>query len=166
VGPQTVTSYHINGVAAEEQSDGQTKEKTEDPMSNRGTTPGFSLTFAELLKELLDGTGESCRRLAKKSGLSHSAISKYLGGGVRPSRDACIALADHFGINPNEMLEAAGYKSLAFFEKGPLEPGQVSRDIEELAAKVDQIANPRMRRRVIEAVKNLLDIYLALEGNA
>ena len=75
-------------------------------------------------------------------------------------RDACIALADHFGINPNEMLEAAGYEPLAFFEEGPLEPGQVSRDVEELATKIDQIPDPRIRRQVIGAMSVLLDMYL------
>lgn len=118
--------------------------------------------FQSLLRELLQKTAESYRQASKAAGLDSSAISRYLSS-TRPSRDACVALADHFGINPNEMLEAAGYKPLAFFEEGPLEPGQASREVKELITKIQQINDPRIRRRLIDAIGVMLEAYLPAE---
>jgi len=61
------------------------------------------------------------------------------------------------------MLTAAGYRPLAFFEEGPLELGQVSREVEELVTRIQQINDPRIRRRLIEAINVMLEAYLPAE---
>lgn len=112
-----------------------------------------------LLNQLLEKTGESHRQASQAAGLHHTVVSKYMRG-VRPGRDACIALADHFGVNPNEMLQAAGYEPLHFFDRALIEPEQMSEDVRALAAKMQEIKDPEIRRRLIEAMRVLAEAYL------
>jgi lambda repressor-like predicted transcriptional regulator len=113
----------------------------------------------QLLVELLKKTGESHRKASLAAGLPSNAISKYLKG-TRPSRHACVALADHFGVNPNEILQAAGYEPLHFFDRSLIQPGELSPEVKALAAQLQQIKDPTTRRRVIEAMKTLISPYL------
>lgn len=113
----------------------------------------------QLLLELLRRTGESYRRASLAAGLPSNAISKYMKG-IRPSRHACVALADHFGVNPNEFLQAAGYEPLHFFDRSLVQPGELSPEVQELAAQLQEIKDPVTRRRVIEAMATLLKPYL------
>lgn len=115
--------------------------------------------FRQLLLELLKKAGESYRRASQAAGLPPNAISKYMKG-IRPSRHACVALADHFGVNPNEFLQAAGYEPLHFFDRSLVQPGELSPEVQALAARLQQIKDPVTRRRVIEAMATLLNPYL------
>jgi transcriptional regulator with XRE-family HTH domain len=119
------------------------------------TTDYDAAPFQELLKELLEEAGESQSKAARITGLHQTSISGYLRG-TRPMRDACIALADHFGINPNVMLEAAGYASLHFFDRTLVDPRGLSPEAVDLARLVDQIEDRAARRRAIQAVRDLL----------
>ena len=120
--------------------------------------------FQDLLRALLRQTGESYRQASLAAGLPHNAISKYLRG-VRPRRDACVALADHFRVNPNELLKAAGYEPLHLFDRSLIEPGELSPEVKELATRVQRIRDPVVRRRLIEAMKVLVDAYLDAPGS-
>jgi len=71
-----------------------------------------------------------------------------------------VALADHFGVNPNEILQAAGYEPLHFFDRSLIQPGELSPEVKALAAQLQQIKDPTTRRRVIEAMKTLISPYL------
>jgi hypothetical protein len=75
-------------------------------------------------------------------------------------RDACIALADYFDVNPNEMLEAAGYEPLHFFDRTLIDPQEMSDDVKELAAEIEKVKNPQARRSLIKAMKVLTEAYL------
>jgi len=116
--------------------------------------------FQELLRMLLSKSGESYRQASLAAGLPHNAIFKYLVKGVRPRRDACVALADHFGVNPNDLLQAAGYEPLHFFNRPSTKPGEMSPEIRELAAQLQQIKDPVARRRVMEVIETLVNAYL------
>lgn len=115
--------------------------------------------FRELLRMLLSKSGESYRQASLAAGLPHNAIFKYLRG-VRPGRDACVALADHFGVNPNELLRAAGYEPIHFFERSAAQPGELSPEVQELAERLQQIKDPVARRRLMEAMETLINAYL------
>ena len=72
---------------------------------------------------------------------------------------ACILLADHLGVNPNEMLELAGWPPLKAFgihtesaEALPPEAVDVARDIA-------RISSPALRQQVAEAIRTLLKKY-------
>jgi transcriptional regulator with XRE-family HTH domain len=119
-------------------------------------------SFQQLLQELIDESGESYRQVSQASGLHHTSVSRYLRGTI-PGRDACIALADHFGINPNEMLEAAGYEPLRFFEKEEIDLSKVSPEAKLLLDKLERIKEPRLRAQLFEVVDRMLDGYLLAE---
>ena len=120
-------------------------------------------TFANVLGELLEESGESYREVAAKVGIAHSSFSKWVSGEVRPNRDTCIALADHFGINPNKVLKAAGYEPLRFFDRRKIDLSRVSPEGKEILEKMEQITDPKVRKRLFEVIDVMLDGYLFAE---
>jgi hypothetical protein len=111
----------------------------------------------QYLLTLLRRTGESYRRASLAAGLPHNAIAKCMIG-VRPSRFTCIALAIHFGVNPNDLLQLAGHETLPIFQCSV--PETMDPNIRELATLLQQIENPATRIQVIEALKVLVEPFL------
>jgi len=124
--------------------------------------------FQNLLRQLLDETGESYRQAGLASGLSGTTISNYLRetSPSRPMRDACIALADHFGINPNEMLEAVGYEPLHFFDRRIIDPNALPPDIDQLTGEIMQIENDIVRKEVVDTLRQVLRIQMQVRDGA
>lgn len=114
--------------------------------------------FQKLLQRLIEESGESYRHASQASGLHHTSVSRYLSG-TTPSRDACIALADHFGVNPNEMLEAAGYAPLHFFEKEEIDLSKVSPETRLIFEKLERM-DPHLREELLKVITVMLDGYL------
>ena len=56
-------------------------------------------TTPDRLKEALNDAGIKAIDLAKKSGLSHSTISRYLSGAVEPRQEAAHKLATALGVS-------------------------------------------------------------------
>jgi hypothetical protein len=48
-------------------------------------------------------------------------------------------LADHFEVNPNELLVLAGYPPLAMFERKPADMDNLSPDVRLLVEDLEQI---------------------------
>src|SRR5512136_2790393 len=69
----------------------------------------------ERIDELLKQHKESFREAALSSGLDHQAIRR-IRAGYRPNMPVCILLADHWEINPNELLMLAGWPALKAFD--------------------------------------------------
>jgi hypothetical protein len=63
----------------------------------------------------MEKRNESYRETGMDAGLDHQAIRRILAG-QRPAMVNCILLADHFGVNPNEYLELAGWPMLKAFD--------------------------------------------------
>ena len=68
------------------------------------TTPYDPAPMQKRIEELLKQHNESFREASLSSGLDHQAIRR-IRAGYRPQIPVCILLADHFGINPNELLD-------------------------------------------------------------
>jgi transcriptional regulator with XRE-family HTH domain len=113
----------------------------------------------ELLKELLEESNESYREASSAAGLHPTTVSNYMRG-TRPMRDACIALADHFGINPNKMLEAAGYEPLYFFDKRDIDLSKVGPEGKQILEKLERITDQKTRQRLFKVIDTMLDGYL------
>ena len=111
--------------------------------------------FQELLAELLRQTGETAEAASLAAGLDRGAVARFVQG-ARPSRVACIQLAEHFGVNPNEMLRAAGYK-LIVLRRRPVDEARMDREIEGIMEKIRQIKDPLRRRWVIRHILAILD---------
>ena len=52
------------------------------------------------LKELLNLSGDSQNEMARKSGLTKSAISNYINGSREPRQDAILYLSKAYNVNP------------------------------------------------------------------
>jgi transcriptional regulator with XRE-family HTH domain len=70
-----------------------------------------SEALTKRITKLLKDRNESLREAALESGLDHQALRRFMAG-QRPNMIACILLADHFDVNPNEFLQLAGWPAL------------------------------------------------------
>jgi len=119
--------------------------------------------FQQYLGQLLEQTGESYRKASLAAGLHQGSVSNYMGG-VQPSRDACIALADHFGVHPNEMLQAAGYEPLALFNRWLGDPDQMSHEVRTLAGRIEAIRSPQGRALLLNTIEQVVELYEQLSA--
>ena len=121
--------------------------------------------FRGLVEPLLEQEGESYRQASMAAGLDETAISRYFRGS-QPMRDACIALADYFHINPNEMLEAAGYEPLHFFDRRMIDPNAMPPDIDQLTGEIMRIENDAVREEVVDTLRQVLRIQMQMREAA
>lgn len=103
-----------------------------------------------LLERLLEEHNETPRGASLASGLDHGAVGRFLRGEVRPHRDTCIMLAGYFDINPNEILQAAGYEPLPIFDLSLADPNEFPPEVKELAISLNKIQDPKHRRKLCE----------------
>ena len=119
------------------------------------------IRLAQVLDELRQGRNESYRETSLNAGLDHGALRRYICDSRRPQRQALIALADHFGVNPNELLPLAGYPPMKLFERMAVDPDSLPSDIGGLVEDLQRIPDRAQRRKLVEAVRLLLAGYLA-----
>lgn len=110
------------------------------------------------LKELLEKHNESYRETALACGLDHQAVRRILEG-YRPSMPTCILLANHFDINPNELLDLAGQPTLKAFEIQTANAEHLPPEAVDVAFKLSKIREPGMRKQVADAIMVLLQKY-------
>lgn len=112
------------------------------------------------IKELLKKHNESYREASLRSGLDHQAIRRILSG-QKPQMHICILLADHFGVNPNEILHLAGWPTLKAFDVSVVDMVNLPPEATEVALAVAKISEPGIRREVTDAVLILLKKYFS-----
>ena len=113
----------------------------------------------ERVKELLTQRKESMRGAALASGLDHGYLQRIINLKQRPKIEALILLADHFEINPNELLTLAGYPALKVFDIRTESAENLPPEAVEVALALARIPNPGERKQVAEAVMTLLQKY-------
>jgi len=114
-----------------------------------------------VLEKLLTERNESYREASLRSGLDHGAVRRYMRDDQRPSRGALLALADHFEVNPNDLLVRAGYQPMKMFERDTVALTGLTSDVRQLADDLERIGDPVLRRRLTEALRLLIAGYLA-----
>jgi len=112
------------------------------------------------IKELLQKHNESYREASLRASLDHQAIRRIFAG-QRPQMHVCILLADHFGINPNEFLQMAGWPTLRSFEVSSVTTENLPPEATEVAMAVAKISEPGVRKEVTDAVLILLKKYFS-----
>lgn len=112
--------------------------------------------FAEHLEELRQARNESYREASLAAGLDHGSMLRYIKKKQRPTRESCIALADHFEVNPNELLTRAGYEAMHFFDRSLIDPSAYPPEVEEVASFLARMEPASQRRQVCRAVRELL----------
>jgi hypothetical protein len=110
------------------------------------------------IDELLEQHKESFREAALKSGLDHQAIRR-IRAGYRPNMPVCILLADHWGINPNELLMLAGWPTLKAFDIHTESAEHLPPEAVQVAKEIARIPNPGTRKTVAEAILVLVRKY-------
>lgn len=111
------------------------------------------------LSELLEKNKESYRNASLASGLHHQAVRRIVVEGNRPNIVVSILLADHFGINPNELLKLAGWSALNIFDIHSESAESLPPEAVQVAMDVSKIPDPGTRRQVAEAIRILLGKY-------
>lgn len=120
--------------------------------------PFDSDAFTARIRELLEKHNESFREAGMDAGLDHQAIRRILAG-QRPNMVNCILLADHFGVNPNEFLEMAGWPMLRAFDVRTVDSDKLPPEAADVAMAVAKIPNPGERKQVTQAILTLLSKY-------
>ncbi len=113
--------------------------------------------LAALLRRLVAERGVSYRKAALQAGLDRGALFRFIEQGRRPARESLLVLGDYFGVNPNVLLELAGYPPLAIFAGSERVPPEVQGVVTRLLAIEDAVA----RSRVVNALEVLLDGWTA-----
>ena len=117
------------------------------------------LPLATRLQELLDQRRESYREAALDADLDHQAVGRILREHMRPMVQTCILLANHFEINPNELLVLAGHPPLKVFDIQTASAERLPPEAVEVAMDIAKIADPGTRRKVANAIRALLSKY-------
>lgn len=110
-----------------------------------------------LLQRLVAERGESLRKASLSAGLDRGALFRFMEEGRRPSRESLIVLGDYFGVNPNVLLELAGYTPLAIFTG---EEQRVLPEMQGVVSRLLTITDEVARSRVIGALEVLLDGWM------
>lgn len=111
--------------------------------------------FIARLNELMEKHNESYREAGMNAGLDHQAIRRILSG-QRPAMVNCILLADHYGVNPNEFLELAGWPTLKVFDVRGLETDRLPPEAVDVALALSRVPDPGVRKQLATAVITLL----------
>ena len=110
--------------------------------------------FSQLMKE----KNETYREASLDSGLDHQAVRRVLAG-RRPQMHICILFADHFGVNPNEFLELAGWPTLKAFDIPTSGAQNLPAEAVDVAMQLAKIPNPTKRKQVAQAMTLLIKEY-------
>jgi hypothetical protein len=90
--------------------------------------------------------------------LDHQSAQRDIAG-RRPNIKACILLADHLGVNPNELLTLAGWPPLKVFEILAESAEALPPEAVDVARDITRISSPALRKQVAEAIRTLLAKY-------
>lgn len=110
------------------------------------------------LKALLEQHNETYREASLTAGLDHQAVRRILDG-HRPVMHICILFADHFNINPNELLELAGWPKLKAFDIQTSSAENLPIEAVDVALDIARISDPGTRKAVALAIRTLLKKY-------
>lgn len=114
--------------------------------------------LVERLDELLKENNESDREASLRGGLDHAAINR-IKSGQRPAVHTCVYLANHFGVNPNEILQLAQWPELDIFSIETKSAENLPPKAVQVALRIAQLDNPGTQDKVADAILTLLDQY-------
>jgi len=110
------------------------------------------------VEQLLKKHGESFRQAGLRAGLDHQTIRR-IRAGQRPSLSSVIMLADHWEVNPNELLVLADWPAMKVFDTRRPDQMELPPETIEVARALARIDNPGMRREVVQALLTLIEKY-------
>ena len=120
--------------------------------------------FIQRIKELLEKRGESAREAAIKAALTPRAVQYFLHG-RRPNMTSCLLLAEHFDINPNELLELAGWPTMRIFDIRDARAMSLPPEVVDVAVRLGRIQNIAQRKKLSKALLEVVETFLEGEEN-
>ncbi len=116
--------------------------------------------YLQWFESHLDTTGRdrSYREAALRSGLDHYAVNRIFKG-TRPGMPACILLADHFEVNPNEIFELAGWPRLKAFDLHIEGAKNLPPESVQVALDLAKIEDDEQRKQVAVVISELLKLF-------
>jgi hypothetical protein len=105
--------------------------------------------FRKFVAPLLEQRNESTCQASVNAGLHIYALDRFFDG-EEPTPDACVALAKHVDVPPNEMLEASGYEPLDFFDSRLIDPNAEPVTFEEIHVEIMKIEDAEVRQEMLE----------------
>jgi len=115
--------------------------------------------FIARLQALMAERNLSRRFTGLQAGLDHQALHRLIELKRRPDMTYCILLADLFGLNPNELLQLAGWPALKAFDLHQASAENLPPEAVDVALDLAKIPDPGTRKQVSEAVRTLLKKY-------
>jgi hypothetical protein len=97
-----------------------------------------------------------------RTGRYHVGINavRRIRADYRPNMPVCILLADHWGINPNELLTTlAGWPALKAFDIQTESAAHLPPEAVEVAKEIGRIPNPGTRKAVAKVILVLVRKY-------
>ena len=79
---------------------------------------------------------------------------------MRPTMRDCILLADYFDVNPNEMLNFAGWPALKVFSVQTENAEHLPPEAVNAALKISRIKKQLVRQKAAELISTLAEQYL------
>ena len=135
------------------------KEKTFASIRRKGLERKYDPEpLVERIYELLEEHNESYREASLAAGLDHQAIRRILSG-QRPTIVACILLANHWGVHPNEFIQLASWPALDIFNIKTDTADHLPPEAVKVALDIAKIYDPNTRKQVAEAIRTLLTKY-------
>ena len=119
--------------------------------------------FVQRIKELLKKRGESARHAAIQAGLTPRAVQYFIQQGRRPNMVSCLLLADHFDVNPNELLELAGWPTLRIFDIRDARAMNLPPEVVDVAVRLGRIQNIAHRKRLAKALQEIVETFVEQE---
>jgi hypothetical protein len=113
-----------------------------------------------VLEGLLKEKNESYREASLRAGLDHGSMRRYLKDKKRPCMNALFLLANHFGVNPNDLLVLADYPPMKMFEREPADLDKLTHEVRLVAQDLERVGDPVLRRQLTEAIRLLIAGYL------
>jgi hypothetical protein len=86
-------------------------------------------------------------------------VGRALREHMRLMVQTCIVLANHFEINPNELLVLAGHPPMKVIDIQTASAERLPPGAVEVAMDIAKIAEPGTRRKVANAIRSLLSKY-------
>ena len=113
------------------------------------------------LRGLMTSFNESYRESSTRSSLDEQAVRRILAG-QRPNITSCVLLANHFGVDPNEIITLAGWPEIEIFKVKTASAVGLPPEAVEVALDIAKIADAGLRRQVADAIKLLLSKHFDL----
>jgi hypothetical protein len=73
---------------------------------------------------------------------------------------ALFALANHFEVNPNDLLELAGHDRIQMLDRTPLDSASLPAEVRPLVEDLARIADPALRQKLVKAMRVLIAGFL------